>query len=73
MKRVPAPIELRMLHFEISRRALREMTSQQRHFLNLDVTYVHPYSRTTYAKKIKFRRGNDGHTLTWQVYLYAAK
>ena len=51
MKRVPAPIELRMLRFEISRRALREMTSQQRHFLNLDVTYVHPYSRTTYAKK----------------------
>ena len=51
MKRVPAPIELRMLRFEISRRALRKMTSQRRNFFNLDVTYVHPYSRTTYAKK----------------------
>ena len=63
MKRVPAPNELRMRRPEISRRALREMTSQQRHLLNLDVSYVHPYSQTTYAKKnVKFRRGNDGHT-----------
>ena len=65
MKRFPAPNELRMLRFEISSRALREMTSQGRHFLNLDVTNVHSDSRTTYAKKkkkFKFRRWNDGHT-----------
>ena len=74
MKRAPAPNELRMRRPEISRRALREMMLQRRKFLNLDVSYVHPYSQTTYAKK-KFQMSTRERRpyLTWQFYLYAAK
>ena len=54
------PNVLRMLRFEISRPALREMTSHRCNLLNGDVCCVLSYSRTTYANDVKFLNFDAG-------------